>query len=197
MYKLFIMSGIRVECYFNGVMFPNCFYSEQDYIDFKNFNKPTKDFDTVFNDMMKWCGGELFNRWIRLGGRSDNIITPEMFNTFVKIGNKNTSINYNMFGLLMLRYTNYLIDNNYINNDDKNGIRIQELDSIYQKYDNKYITINTLKTKFRCCAVCNIKCLKKCLFCGLAFYCDKSHQLDDWKRHKILCKKVSSLKKKH
>jgi len=197
MYKLFIMSGIRVECYFNGVMFPNWFYSEQDYIDFKNFNKPTKDFDTVFNDMMKWCGGELFNRWIRWGGRNDNIITPEMFNTFVKIGHKNTSINYNMFGLLMLRYTNYLIDNNYINNDDKNGIRIQELDSIYQKYDNKYITINTLKTKFRCCAVCNIKCLKKCLFCGLSFYCDKSHQLDDWKRHKILCKKVSSLKKKH
>ena len=83
------MSGIRVECYFNGVMFPCWFDSEQDYIDFKNFNKPTKDFDTVFNDTMKWCGGELFNRWISWGGRSDNIITPEMFNTFVKIGNKN------------------------------------------------------------------------------------------------------------
>ena len=55
---------------------------------------------------------------------------------------------------------------------------------------NNYMIINTSKTKFRCCAVCDIKCLKKCLFCGLVFYCEKSHQLDDWKRHKELCKKV-------
>ena len=189
------MSGFRVECYFNGVMFPTWFNTEQEYADFKLFNKPTKDLDLVFNDMMNWCRGELFNRWIKWGGRNDNIITPEMFNKFVKIGdkNKNLSINYERFGFIMLRYTNYLIDNNYINNDNKNGITIQELDNIYEKYN--YITINTLKTKFRYCAECNIKCSQKCLFCGLVFYCDKSHQLGDWKRHKELCKKVKNKEK--
>jgi hypothetical protein len=143
---------------------------------------------------MNWCRGELFNRWIKWDGRADNIITPEMFNKFVKIGNENTRIDYKMFGLMMLKYTNYLIDNNYINNDDKNGITIQELDKIYEKYHNNYIIINTLKTKFRCCAVCNIKCSTKCLFCGIVFYCDKSHQLNDWKRHKELCKSIQSNK---
>jgi hypothetical protein len=185
------MSVLRVECYFNGVMFPSWFDTEQEYNNFKLLNKPTKDLDIVFNDMMNWCRGELFNRWIKWGGRNDNIITPEMFNKFVKIGdkNKNSSINYERFGFFMLRFTNYLIDNNYINNDDKNGITIQELDSIYEN-NNNYMTINTSKTKFRRCAVCNIKCSQKCLFCGLIFYCDKSHQLNDWKRHKELCKKV-------
>ena len=186
------MSGFRVECYFNGVMFPNWFDTEQEYIDFKLFTKPTKDFEQVFNNLMNWCSGELFNRWIIWTGRTDNIITPEMFNKFVKIGdkNKNTSIDYHRFGLMTLSYTNYLIDNNYIKNDDKNGITIQELDNIYDNHNNDFMIINTSKTKFRCCAVCNIKCLKKCLFCGIAFYCDKSHQLNDWKRHKELCKKV-------
>ena len=186
------MSVLRVECYFNGVMFPVWFKTEQDYNNFKLCKKPTKDLDIVFNDMMNWCRGDLFNRWIILGGRSDNIITPKMFNTFVKIGNENTIIDYYMFGLMMLRYTNYLIDNNYIINDDKNGITMQELDSIYE--NNNYMIINTSKTKFKYCAVCNIKCSKKCLFCGMIFYCDKSHQLNDWKRHKELCKKVSTLK---
>lgn len=186
------MSVLRVECYFNGVMVPIWFDSEQDYNNFKLYNPPTKDLDMVFNDMMNWCKGELFNRWIRWGGRTDNIITPEMFNIFVKIGDKNkhTSIDYRKFGLMTLRYTNYLIDNNYIKNDDKNGITIQELDSIYNNYNNDYLIINTSKTKFRYCAVCNITCFKTCLFCGLVFYCDKSHQLNDWKRHKKLCKKV-------
>ena len=189
------MSGLRVECYFNGVMFPTWFDTEQEYNNFKLFNKPTTDLDLVFNDMMNWCRGELFNRWIKWGGRNDNIITPEMFNKFVKIGdkNKNLSINYERFGFFMLRFTNYLIDNNYINNDDKNGITIQELDTIYEN-NNNYMTINTSKTKFRRCAVCNIKCLQKCLYCGLIFYCDKSHQLNDWKRHKELCKSIQSNK---
>jgi hypothetical protein len=180
------MSGLRVECYFNGVMVPTWFNTEQEYNNFKI--TPTKDLDIVFNDMMNWCRGELFNRWIRWGGRTDNIITPEMFNTFVKIGNENTSINYEKFGFMTLTYTNYLIDNNFIESNNKNGITIQKLDNIYKK--NNYMIINTSKTKFRCCAVCDIKCLQKCLFCGLVFYCEKSHQLDDWKRHKELCKKV-------
>ena len=89
------MSGLRVECYFNGVMVPTWFNTEQEYNNFKI--TPTKDLDVVFNDMMNWCRGELFNRWIRWGGRTDNIITPEMFNTFVKIDNENTSINYEKF----------------------------------------------------------------------------------------------------
>jgi hypothetical protein len=188
------MSVLRVECYFNGVMFPSWFDTKEDYNNFKLLNNPSKDLDIVFNDMMNWCRGELFNRWIKWDGRADNIITPEMFNKFVKIGNENTRIDYKMFGLMMLKYTNYLIDNNYINNDDKNGITIQELDKIYEKYHNNYIIINTLKTKFRCCAVCNIKCSTKCLFCGIVFYCDKSHQLNDWKRHKELCKSIQSNK---
>ncbi|KIM77599.1 hypothetical protein PILCRDRAFT_91042 [Piloderma croceum F 1598] len=38
------------------------------------------------------------------------------------------------------------------------------------------------------CLVCSINTQKRCLGCGMAWYCSKDHSLMDWKRHKKECR---------
>jgi hypothetical protein len=39
------------------------------------------------------------------------------------------------------------------------------------------------------CAVCNKKSTNRCSRCQCRFYCSLEHQKEDWKQHKINCKK--------
>ncbi|KAJ3207219.1 hypothetical protein HDU67_007605 [Dinochytrium kinnereticum] len=41
------------------------------------------------------------------------------------------------------------------------------------------------------CAVCQFPASNKCGGCGIAYYCSKEHQKENWKAHKPICKRSS------
>jgi len=53
------------------------------------------------------------------------------------------------------------------------------------------VYMDTFPTKTEKCEVCNKPSTLKCTRCKWIYYCCKQHQLDDWKKHRSLCKQMS------
>ena len=100
---------------------------------------------------------------------NDSILNPRRLDILISV-DKVTNKESNILGTLMLG-----IHNNVIKNDIDNGL-------FYEK-DNK-----TYKLRFCHHCVKQLKCgITKCSGCCNAYYCNKTCQIDDWKKHKERC----------